>query len=90
MWAITLALVVSAQLGDAAARLRQGDGGQACEEQLARAREAYERREYEQARAGFAAALTHCGIQPPILQVKFCGETPNMSIATWLQPVSQT
>jgi tetratricopeptide (TPR) repeat protein len=67
MWAITLALVVSAQLGDAAARLRQGDGGQACEEQLARAREAYERREYEQARAGFGAALTHCGMQPPVL-----------------------
>ncbi len=34
---------------------------------MRRAREAYERREYEQARAGFAAALTHCGMQPPVL-----------------------
>jgi tetratricopeptide (TPR) repeat protein len=78
MWAITLALVVSAQLGDAAARLPQGvhlrgsdsdgqAGGQACDGQLAQARDAYERRQYEQARAGFAAALTLCDMQPPIL-----------------------
>jgi tetratricopeptide (TPR) repeat protein len=57
MWALTLALVVSAQTGDAAA----------CDAQLARATEAYERREYERARAGFGAALTPCGMQPQVL-----------------------
>ena len=67
MWGLTLALVVSAQTGDAAARLRQGYGGQACEVQLARARDAYERREFERARAGFTAALTSCGMQPAVL-----------------------
>ncbi|MGV3518622.1 tetratricopeptide repeat protein [Luteitalea sp.] len=54
---MTLAVVVAWQVGDAAT----------CDDQLARARGAYERREYEQARAGFATALTHCGVQPPIL-----------------------
>lgn len=54
---MTLAVVVASQVGDAAT----------CDDQLARARGAYERREYEQARAGFATALTHCGVQPPIL-----------------------
>ena len=67
MWGITLALVVSAQTGDTAARLHQGYGGQACDGLLARARDAYERREYERARADFTAALTPCGVQPTVL-----------------------
>ena len=57
MWAFTLAIVASMQTAD----------GALCEAQLSRARTAYERREYEQARAGFSAALTPCGVQPPIL-----------------------
>jgi tetratricopeptide (TPR) repeat protein len=67
MWVILLALVVSAQPGDAAARPGQDSGGPGCDDQLARARAAYERRDFEQARTGFAAAVTRCGIQPPIL-----------------------
>ncbi len=58
MWALTLALVASAQAGQAAT---------ACDGHLERARAAYERREFAQARDGFAAALTACGLQPPIL-----------------------
>ena len=57
MWAITLTLVVSAQPSAAVE----------CDDQVGRAREAYEQRDYEQARTGFAAALTACGMQPPIL-----------------------
>ncbi len=58
MWALTLALVASAQAFEATA---------GCDQHLARASEAYERRNYEQARAGFSAALTACGMQPQIL-----------------------
>ncbi len=58
MWGITLALVVSAQAGDPAAT---------CDGQLSQARAAYERREYQQARSGFTAALMACGTSPPVL-----------------------
>jgi tetratricopeptide (TPR) repeat protein len=57
MWAITLTLVVSAQ----------ASGAVGCDDQIERAREAYERQEYERARAGFAAAVTACGAQPRVL-----------------------
>ena len=58
MWLMAMALAVSAQAGAADA---------SCDAQLARARDAYERHEYEQARTGFAAAVTACGETPPVL-----------------------
>ena len=58
MWWLTVALVVSAQAGTADA---------SCDAQVGRARDAYERREYGQARADFAAALAACGQSPPLL-----------------------
>lgn len=58
MWWLTVVLAVSAQAGTADAW---------CEAQIARARDAYERRAYEQARTEFAAALTTCGPRPPLL-----------------------
>lgn len=58
MWWLTVALAVSAQAGTADA---------SCDAQIARARDAYGRREYEQARTDFTAALTVCGERPPLL-----------------------
>ena len=58
MWLMAMALAVSAQAGTADA---------SCDAQLARARSAYERHDYEVARTGFQAALTACGASPPLL-----------------------
>jgi tetratricopeptide (TPR) repeat protein len=57
LW-ITLTLAVSAQAGIADV---------SCDAQLARARDAYERREYDTARTRFTGALTACGPSPPVL-----------------------
>jgi tetratricopeptide (TPR) repeat protein len=58
MWGVVVVMAVSAQAGAADA---------ACTAQLALARDAYERREYDRARTMFAAALTPCGTTPALL-----------------------
>lgn len=58
MWLMAVTLAVSAHVGTADA---------SCEAQLTRARDAYERRAYDQARAGFAAAVATCGDSASVL-----------------------
>jgi Flp pilus assembly protein TadD len=80
MWWLSVALAVSAQAGIA---------DPSCDAQIARAREAYERHAYEQARIHFAAAVTVCGARPPLLlalaQAELLARDADAALATLLR-----
>jgi tetratricopeptide (TPR) repeat protein len=80
MWWLPVALAVSAQAGIA---------DPSCDAQIARAREAYERHAYEQARTDFAAAVTMCGERPPLLlalaQAELLARHADAALATLLR-----